>query len=61
MIANTSIEVVAAGRGITIRFCEQGLERHVWVDQPAFERFLAAGETIYEDTPAIAVEGPRIS
>jgi hypothetical protein len=61
MIANTNIEIVAVGRGLTIRLCEQGLERHVWVDQQTFERFLAAGETIYEDTPAIAVEGPRVS
>jgi hypothetical protein len=55
----SNIQVVAAGRGLTIRWREQGMERHVWVDQPAFERFLASGETIYLDTPAIAIEVPR--
>jgi len=55
-----NIQVVAAGRGLTIRWREQGLERHVWVDQPAFERFLASGETIYLDTPAIAIEAPKV-
>ncbi len=27
-----------------------------WVDQGTFEQFLASGETIYLDTPAIATE-----
>jgi len=40
-------------RGLTIRWFESGLERHVWV---TFEQFLASGETIYLDTPAIATE-----
>jgi hypothetical protein len=54
-----NIQVVAAGRGLTIQWSEQGMERHVWVDQSSFEQFLASGETIYLDTPAIAVEGPK--
>jgi len=43
-------------RGLTIRWLETGLERHVWVDQSTFEQFLASGETIYLDTPAVATE-----
>jgi hypothetical protein len=38
-------------RGLTIRWLEEGFERHVWVDQQSFERFLAAGETFYVDAP----------
>jgi hypothetical protein len=54
-----NIQVIAAGRGLTIQWCEEGLERHVWVEQASFERFLASGETIYLDAPALAVKGPR--
>ena len=36
------------------------MERHVWVDQVSFERFLASGETIYLDAPAIAVGALKI-
>jgi len=43
-------------RGLTIRWFEPGLQRRVWVDQGTFEQFLASGETIYLDTPAIATE-----
>ena len=56
-----NIRVIAAGRGLTIQWCEQGMERHVWVDQASFERFLASGETTYLDTPAIAVEALKIA
>jgi len=55
MESNIQIVVNQAGRGLTIRWLEQGLERHVWVDQPKFEQFLASGETIYLDTPAVAI------
>jgi hypothetical protein len=50
----TGIRVVVdeSKRGLTIRWIEAGFERHVWVDQQTFERFLAAGETFYVDTPA---------
>jgi hypothetical protein len=41
---------------MTVRWFETGLERHIWVDQGTFEQFLASGETIYLDTPAIATE-----
>jgi len=47
-------------RGLTIRWLETGLERHIWVDQWAFEQFLASGETIYLDTPAVATEGRAV-
>jgi len=57
MTSNIEIVVKQAGRGVTIEWREQGLERHVWMRQDAFEAFLARGETIYLDTPAIAVEG----
>jgi len=46
---------------VTIEWREQGLERHVWMRQDAFEEFLARGETIYLDTPAIAVEGAAVN
>jgi RNase P/RNase MRP subunit p29 len=54
----TGIRVVVdeTKRGLTIRWIEEGLERHVWVDQQTFERFLAAGETVYVDTPAVAAQ-----
>jgi hypothetical protein len=52
----TSIRIVVdeSKRGLTIRWFEEGLERHVWVDQQTFEEFLAAGNTTYVDTPAVA-------
>src|SRR5438094_8335292 len=56
MASNISIAVDETARGLTIRWLETGLERHVWVDQSRFEQFLASGETIYLDTPAIATE-----
>ena len=56
MESTIQIVVNQAGRGLTIRWCEQGLERHVWVEQLKFEKFLASGETIYLDTPAIAIQ-----
>jgi len=56
MASNIRIAVDETARGLTIRWFETGLERHVWVDQGTFEQFLASGETIYLDTPAIATE-----
>jgi hypothetical protein len=56
MASNIRIAVDETARGLTIRWFETGLERHIWVDQGAFEQFLASGETIYLDTPAIATE-----
>lgn len=55
----SAIQVVVdeSKRGLTIRWLEEGFERHVWVDQQSFERFLAAGETFYVDTP-VAVARP---
>jgi len=55
----TGIRVVVdeSKRGMTIRWLEEGFERHVWVDQQSFERFLASGETFYVDTP-VAVARP---
>jgi hypothetical protein len=50
MATNIRVVVDESERGITIRWFEAGLERHVWVDQQAFERFLAAGDTFYMDT-----------
>jgi len=50
------VVVDVSKRGFTIRWSEQGLERHVWVAQGKFEELLAAGETVYVDTPAIAAE-----
>ena len=56
-----SIQVVmdGAGRGLTVRCLEAGLERHVGVDRRTLQPFLASGETIYVDTPAIATEHSR--
>jgi hypothetical protein len=51
MASNIRIAVDETARGLTIRWLETGLERHVWVDQWAFEQFLASGET-----PAVATE-----
>ena len=42
------------GLGVTIRWREQGFERHVWVQRQVFEGFLARGTTTYLDTPALA-------
>ena len=55
MASNIRIAVDETARGLTIRWLETGLERHIW-DQSTFEEFLASGETIYLDTPAIATE-----
>jgi hypothetical protein len=57
MASGIRVVVDESKRGLTIRWLEEGFERHVWVDQQSFERFLAAGETFYVDTPA-AVSGP---
>jgi hypothetical protein len=58
----SSIEILVkqAGGGMKIEWREEGLERHVWIKQDVFEEFLARGETIYLDTPAIAVQGAAI-
>jgi hypothetical protein len=56
MTPGIQVVVDVSKRGFTIRWSEQGLERHVWVAQRTFEEFLAAGETVYVDTPAIATE-----
>jgi hypothetical protein len=58
MASNIRVIVDEEKRGLTIRWYEDGLERHVWVDHGTFEEFLACGETIYVDTPAIATEHP---
>ena len=50
MASNIRVVVDESKRGITVRWFEEGLERHIWVDQQAFERFLAAGDTFYVDT-----------
>ena len=60
MASNIRIAVDETARGLTIRWFETGLERHVWVDQGTFEQFLASGETIYLDTPAIATASQRL-
>jgi len=60
MTSNIRIAVDETARGLTIRWFETGLERHVWVDQGTFEQFLASGETIYLDTPAIATASQRL-
>jgi hypothetical protein len=52
MASNVRVVVDESKRGITIRWIEEGLERHIWVDQQSFERFLAAGDTFYVDTVA---------
>jgi hypothetical protein len=54
MASGIQVVVDQSKRGLTIRWLEEGFERHVWVDQQTFERFLAAGETFYADTPAVA-------
>jgi hypothetical protein len=59
MASNIQVVVDQSQRGITIRWTEDGLERHIWVDQQAFERFLAAGETFYMDT--VAAQGHALS
>lgn len=51
MASDIRISVDQSQRGLTIRWLEQGFERHIWVDQQTFERFLAAGETFYADVP----------
>jgi hypothetical protein len=57
MATGIRIVVDESKRGLTIRWFEESLERHVWVDQQAFEQFLAAGKTTYVDTPAVAIHG----
>ena len=52
MGSNIRVVVDQSKRGITIRWIEQGLERHIWVEQQAFEQFLAAGDMFYMDTVA---------
>lgn len=52
MASGIRVLVEESKRGMIIRWLEAGLERHVWVDQQTFERFLAAGETFYVDTVA---------
>lgn len=54
MASNIRIVVDESKRGITIRWIEEGLERHIWVEQQVFERFLASGETFYIDTVSAA-------
>jgi type IV secretory pathway TrbF-like protein len=56
MGSGIQVVVDVSKRGFTIRWFEQGLERHVWVAQSRFEELLASGETVYVDTPAIAAE-----
>lgn len=58
MASNIRVVVDEVTRGLVIRWFEDGLERHVWVDQGGFEQMLASGETVYIDTPAIATEQP---
>lgn len=57
MATDIRIVVDESKRGLTIRWFEESLERHVWVDQQTFELFLAAGRTTYVDTPAVATQG----
>jgi hypothetical protein len=52
MASNIRVVVDQTKRGLTIRWTEEGLERHIWVDQQSFERFLAAGDTFYMETVA---------
>jgi hypothetical protein len=56
MASNIRVVVDEAKRGLVIRWFEDGLERHVWVDHERFEAMLASGETVYVDTPAIATQ-----
>jgi len=56
MASGIRVVVDETERGLTIRWFEDGLERHVWVDQQTFEQFLATGKTVYVDTPAVAVQ-----
>jgi hypothetical protein len=56
MAAIIQVVVDQSKRGLTIRLLQEGLERHVWVDHDTFEQFLASGNTIYVDTPAIATD-----
>jgi len=56
MAPGIQVVVDVSKRGFTIRWFEQGLERHVWVPRSTFEEFLASGQTVYVDTPAIAAE-----
>ena len=58
MASNIRVGVDQATRGLVIRWFEDGLERHVWVDDGKFEEMLASGETVYVDTPAVATEQP---
>ena len=57
MATGIRIVVDESQRGVTIRWIEASLERHVWVDQQTFEELLAAGKTTYVDTPAVATHG----
>jgi hypothetical protein len=59
MASNIRVVVDEATRGLVIRWFEDGLERHVWVDHGRFEEMLASGETVYLDTPAIATGQPH--
>jgi RNase P/RNase MRP subunit p29 len=59
MTSGIRVVVDETERGLTIRWSEDGLERHVWVDQQTFEQFLAAGKTVYVDTPAVAVQSSK--
>ncbi len=61
MASSIRVLVDESERGITIRWLEAGLERHVWVDQQTFERFLAAGDTFYVDTVAANDNGHALS
>jgi hypothetical protein len=59
--SNIEILVKQAGRGMKIEWREEGLERHVWIGLDAFEEVLARGDTVYLDTPAIAVKGAALA
>lgn len=59
MASNIRVVVDQTKRGLTIRWTEEGLERHVWVDQQSFERFLAAGDTFYMET--VAAQSPALA
>jgi hypothetical protein len=56
MAPGIQVVVDTSRQGFTIRWFEQGLERHVWVAQSKFEEFLASGQTVYVDTPAVAAD-----